>query len=180
MPRRESDSLPQLKLLTRSLISPVDQAAPADQDAGEADEAVVDVQASFPAHGEAAELVEQGEGLLDDVTQPAQAFHAGGLGLGDDWFGTAFAAGPPEGFAAVGLVSQQCGEAAPGPAWPAGDRWIAVEQVESTLDVGDVGAAGQYIDRGAVAVADQVMLGAGFAAVDRRRACSGTPFFASM
>jgi hypothetical protein len=36
---------------------PVDQSTPADQDAGEVDETVVDVQASFPPHGEAAELV---------------------------------------------------------------------------------------------------------------------------
>jgi hypothetical protein len=36
------------------------------------------------------------------------------------------------------------------------------------------------MDRGAVAVADQVVLTAGLTAVDRRRACTGTPFFASM
>ncbi len=32
---------------------------------------------TFPAEGEAAELMQQGEGLLDDVAQLAQAFDAG-------------------------------------------------------------------------------------------------------
>jgi hypothetical protein len=61
-----------------------------------------------------------------------------------------------------------------------GDRWVAVEQVEGSADVGDVRATGQHVDRDAVAVADQVVLAAGLAAVDRRRTCSGTPFLASM
>jgi hypothetical protein len=42
----------------------------------------VDVESAFPAHGESAELVEQGEGLFDDVAQLAQALDAGGPGLG--------------------------------------------------------------------------------------------------
>jgi hypothetical protein len=33
----------------------------------------VDIEAAFPAHGKAAELVQQGEGLLDDIAQLAQA-----------------------------------------------------------------------------------------------------------
>jgi hypothetical protein len=112
-----SDAL--LKLLTRSLFGPVDQSPPADQDAGEAHEAVVDVQASFPTHGEPAELVQQGEGLFDDVAQLAQALDSGSLGLRDDRFRAAFAAGSSEGSAAVGLVGQQRREAAPPPRRPA-------------------------------------------------------------
>jgi hypothetical protein len=95
-----------LKLLTRSLGGPVDQAAPADQDAGEADEAVVDVQASFPAHGESSELVQQGEGLFDDVAQLAKTLDSGGLASRDDWFRTTVTAGPPEGVAVVALMSR--------------------------------------------------------------------------
>jgi hypothetical protein len=41
----------------------------------------VDVEVSFPARGQAAELVQQGEGLLDDVAQLAETFDAGGLAL---------------------------------------------------------------------------------------------------
>jgi hypothetical protein len=67
----------------------------------------VDVESAFPAHGESAELVEQGEGLFDDVPQLAQALDTGGLGLGDQRFGAAFAAGLTERGAAVGLMSMQ-------------------------------------------------------------------------
>lgn len=41
----------------------------------------MDVEAAFPSDGEPAEPVEQGEGLLDDVAQLAQALHLGGPGL---------------------------------------------------------------------------------------------------
>lgn len=140
----------------------------------------MNVEAAFPAHGDPPELMEQGEGLFDDVAQLAQALDVGRLGLGDDRFGTAFAAGLAEGLAAVALVGQQDVEAAPGAAGTSGDRWVAVEKIESTADVWDVRAAGQDVDRGAVAVADQVVLGAWFTAVDRRRPGSGAPFFASM
>ena len=64
----------------------------------------MDVEAAFPAHGEPAELVEQGESLFDDVSQLAQALDPGGLGLGDDRLGAALAAGLTERRAAVGLI----------------------------------------------------------------------------
>lgn len=140
----------------------------------------MDVQASFPAHREQTELMQEGEGLFYDVPQLAQTLDPGGLGSRDDRFGAAFLARAAERGAAVGLVSQQCGEPAPRSAGPAGDGWVAVEQVEGAADVGDVGARGEYVDRGAVPVADQVVFAAGLAPVDRRRTCSGTPFFASM
>jgi len=59
-----------------------------------ADEAVVDVESAFPAHDEPAELVQQGkgEGLFDDVAQPAEPLHASSFWLGDDRLGAAFAA----------------------------------------------------------------------------------------
>ncbi len=169
-----------LKLLTRSLLGLVDQSTPADQGAGEADKTVVDVEASFPTDSQPAELMQQGEGLLHDVAQLAQAFDTAGPGLRDNRFGAAVAARLPERFAAVSLVGQQRVEAASWPALASGDRWVAVEQVEGSADVGDVRATGQHVDRDAVAVADQVVLAAGLAAVDRRRTCSGTPFLASM
>jgi hypothetical protein len=81
---------------------------------GEADETVMDVEPAFPAHRDAAELVQQREGLPDDIAQLAQALHVGRLRLGDDRLGTTLAAGLAERFTAVALVGQQDVEAAPG------------------------------------------------------------------
>ncbi|TXS31931.1 hypothetical protein EAO74_08150 [Streptomyces sp. gb1(2016)] len=49
------------------------EAPEADQAAGEGDEGVVEFGAVFPTHGEPLELVRQGEGLLDDVAELADA-----------------------------------------------------------------------------------------------------------
>ena len=65
----------------------------------------MEVEVAFPAHGEAAELVQQGEGLFHDVAQLAQALDAGGLAFRDDGFGAAVAAGAPERFDVVALMS---------------------------------------------------------------------------
>src|SRR5262249_9172224 len=126
---------------TRSRVGPFDQAAPADYGAGEADEAVVDIESAFPAHGEAAELTQRGEGLFDDVAQFAAAFDARGFGYRDDGLGAAIRAGLLEGVAAVSLVGQPHGEAAPGPPQPVRDRWVAVKQVDRAADAGHVRAA---------------------------------------
>jgi hypothetical protein len=82
------------KTSTRSLVGSFDQAAPADNGEGEANEAVVDVEAAFPAHGEAAELVQQGEGLFDDAAQFAEAFDAT-VWVSDDRLGAAGLGGTP-------------------------------------------------------------------------------------
>ena len=87
----------------------------------------MDVESAFPSDGEAAELVEQGEGLFDDVSEFAEALDPGGVGFGDDRFGAALAAGLAKRRTAVGLIGQQGGEAAPGTAWPARDGRVAVE-----------------------------------------------------
>lgn len=42
------------------------------------DEGVVEFEASFPSDGEALELVEEGEDLLDDVAEFAQALDVRG------------------------------------------------------------------------------------------------------
>jgi len=44
----------------------------------------VGVETPFPADGESFELVEQGEGLLDDVAELAQAVDVGVAASGDD------------------------------------------------------------------------------------------------
>ncbi len=140
----------------------------------------MDVQAAFPPDGQAAELAQQAEGLLDDVAQPAEAFDVFAAAARDDWLGLALTAGFAEGPAVVAFVGQQDREPAPGSAGPAGDGWYGVEQVDGLADVGHVRAGGQHLERGAVTVADQVVLAPRLATVDRRRTCAGTPFFASM
>jgi hypothetical protein len=44
---------------------------------------VVEFEATFPAHGHALELVEQGEGPLDDTAESAHALAVGGALAGD-------------------------------------------------------------------------------------------------
>ena len=60
------------------------EASPADEAASQRDEGVVEFGSAFPADGEALELVEQGEGLLDDVAEFAQALDVRGAFAGDD------------------------------------------------------------------------------------------------
>ncbi len=80
------------------------------------------VEAAFPADSEAAELVQQGDGLLDEVAQLAQALDALAPPGGDDRCGAASAAGRADGAAVVSLVGQQYVEAAAGPPPTPGDR----------------------------------------------------------
>ena len=72
--------------------------------------------AAFPAHGDPVELVQQGEGLFDDVAQFPQALDGGCLRLGDDRLGAALAAGLAEGLAAVSLVASSTAKRRRG--WP--------------------------------------------------------------
>ncbi|MBQ0862273.1 hypothetical protein [Streptomyces sp. RK75] len=51
------------------------EASSADEAAGQRDEGIVGFGSVFPTDGNAFELVEQGEGLLDDVAELAQALH---------------------------------------------------------------------------------------------------------
>jgi hypothetical protein len=60
------------------------EASPADEAAGEGGKGIVEFGAAFPADGEAFELVEEGEGLLDDVAELAQALDVWGALAGDD------------------------------------------------------------------------------------------------
>ena len=101
-----------LKLLSRSLSGPVDQSAPADQGAGEADEAVVDVEAAFLTDDQTAEPVEQAEGLLDDVAQPSEAFDVLAAAARDDRLGPALSTCFAEGLTVIASVGEQRGSGA--------------------------------------------------------------------
>jgi hypothetical protein len=141
--------------------------APADEAACQRDEGVVEFEASFPAHGEAFELVEQGEGLLHDVAELAQALDVRGAPAGDhrhDASASKLAAHSPR---VVRLVAQDRFGAPPRVSRPSGHRLDAVNQGEGLGDVVDVRCGGDDVQWGAASVADQVVFAARLAPVDR-------------
>ncbi|GAA3034061.1 hypothetical protein GCM10020229_51870 [Kitasatospora albolonga] len=97
---------------------------------------IVEVEASFPAGGEALELMEQGERLLDDVAELVEAADVGLTSAGDDGQDPTpgqLAADVP---AVVTLVAQSRLGPLARPARSAGDRWDSVDQGEGLGDVG--------------------------------------------
>ena len=138
----------------------------------------MEFEASFPADGEAFELVEQGEGLLDDVAEFAQALDVRGALAGDDRQDPALAQLLAVGVGIVALVAEQRIGAAAWPAGTPGHGRDAVDQGEGLGDVVDVRCGRDDFERSAAAVADQVVFAARLAPVDRRRTGVGTPFFA--
>jgi len=138
----------------------------------------VQVEASFPADGQAFELVEQGEGLLHDVAELAQALDVRAALAGDDRQDPALAQLPAVGVAVVALVAQQSIGACARTPHAAGHWRNAVDQGQRLSDVVDVGRSGDDCEGGAVPVADQMVFATGLAPVDRRRASRLAPFFA--
>lgn len=127
----------------------------------------MEFKASFPSHGEAFELVEQGEGLLDDVAELAQALDVRGALAGDDRQDPAAPQFPAYGLRVVRLVAQDGLGAPSRSAGAAGDGRDAVDQIDGLGDVVDVRRGGDDFERGAASVADQVVLAARFPPVDR-------------
>ena len=138
----------------------------------------MEVESSFPADREALELVEQGEGLLDDVTELAQTLDVRAGLAGDDRQDPALAQLPAVGVAVVALVAEQGVGAFAGTARSAGDRWDAVDQGQGLGYIVDVGGSGDDVERSAVPITDQMMFAAVLGPVDRRRAGRLAPFFA--
>lgn len=136
--------------------------------------------AAFPADGESFELVEQGEGLLDDVAELAHALDVRCALAGDDGQDPAFAQFIAVGVGVVALVPEQCLGTSAGAAGAARHWWDAVDQGEGLGDVVDVRRSRDDFERGAVSVADQVVFAACLPPVDRRRTGVGSPFFARM
>lgn len=134
--------------------------------------------AAFPADSEAFELVEQGEGLLDDVAELAQALDVRGTSAGNDRQDPAFSQLTAVGVGVVALVAEQGFGPSAGSAGTACNGRDAVDQGERLGDIVDVGRRGDDFERGAVSVADQMVLAARLPPVDRRRAGVGAPFFA--
>lgn len=123
-------------------------------------------------------MVEQGEGLLDDVTELAHALDVRGALAGDDRQDPPLAELFAVRIGVVALVSEQGFWTPARTAGAAGDRWDAVDQGEGLGDIVDVRRGRDDLERSAASVADQMVFAARLASVDRRRTGVGTPFFA--
>ena len=138
------------------------------------------VEASLPADGQALEVMQERESLLDDVAELAEVLDVRRTLAGDHRQDATSAQLAPVGVAVVALVTQKCVRSS---AWTArlpGDGRNAVDQGEGLGDVVDIGSSGDDLERGALPVADQVVFTARLPAVDRGRAGGLAPFFARM
>jgi hypothetical protein len=88
----------------------------------------VEFGASFPSHGETLEVVEQGEGLLDNVAEFAQALDVRGALAGDHRQDPALAEFVAVGVGVVALVSEQGLGTSARTAGAAGDGRDAVDR----------------------------------------------------
>ncbi|MEV5487874.1 hypothetical protein AB0L47_07675 [Streptomyces bobili] len=89
---------------------------------------------AFPADGAAFDVVEEGEGLLNDVAELAQALAVRGALAGDDGQDLSFVQLAAVGVAVVALVAEEGFGPSVRSSGAAGDRRNAVDQVEG-LDV---------------------------------------------
>lgn len=136
------------------------------------------IGAAFVAGGEAAEVVEPGEGAFDDVAGCPEAGSVRESASRDAVFD---AARGEEAAVLVVVVAAVSVESRGLVAWtadPASHVRDAIQQRDELSDVVAVGGRGRVRQGCAVRVDDQVVLRARFAAVDWARARRGAPFFA--
>lgn len=134
------------------------------------------VEASFPADGQALEVVQEREGLLDDVAELAHVLDVGGAPLRDVTGRIRrLRSSRRLGCRRSPVAEQGIGPTA-GSAGLARHRRDVVDQGQGLRDVVDVGRCDDDLERGALAVADQMVLTARLPAVDRRRAGGLAPF----
>lgn len=140
----------------------------------------MDVVADLPADAQAAEPVQQGDGLLHDPASGAESRAVRDTASGDDGCD---APDPQLTAVLVEVVAAICEDPVgplPGPAADALDGWDLVDQGQQLGDVVAV-AAGQGRGEGdAARVGDDVVFRAWLAAVDRARTGFGPPLSARM
>jgi hypothetical protein len=138
----------------------------------------VHVRPPLEAHQQAAELVQPGEAALDRPAHAPQARAVGRLAAGDLGPDAALAKLAAMGVVVIAAVGHQDAGPAAGPPDPAGDGRHGIHQRDQLGDVVAVAAGQADRERDARGVDEEVVLGAGPAAVDRARARLGAPFFA--
>lgn len=131
-----------------------------DQAARELEKAFVDVGSAFSAGAESSEIVEPGEGTLDHPSIGVQAAAVGCAGAGDDGNDLASPSLVAVDVVVVTAVGEDQLRLAARPPGPASDWWDGIEQGHELGDVVAVAAGEDDRERGAVAVGDQVVLGA--------------------
>lgn len=138
----------------------------------------MDVGAALVADEQTLEVVQPREGALDD---PAQASESGAVRLpapGDHGCDPASSQLDQVVLVVIGAVGEH---ALGSTAWPSGQpahRGDAVEQRDQLQDVVAVAGAQPPGERKAIAVDEEMVLGARTPAIDRARARFGAPFFA--
>lgn len=126
----------------------------------------MEIGASLVADAEPFELVQPGEGSLDDPAHLAESGAVGDAASGDQGFDAPL----PQQAAVLVEVVAPVGIQAPGlaagtsPESP--DRWDGVQKRQELGDVVPVAAGQGDGERGSAAVDNQVVLGAGAGAVD--------------
>lgn len=142
-----------------------------------AEEDFVDVGSSFPADGEALEAVQPGETALDDPPVGAQSGILARAAPGNGGHGPACADAVSVDVVVVvvSTVGEERVRLASGASHTSPHGWDRVEQGQQLGDIVAVAAGEDDRERSAVAVGDQVVLGAGPAPVARRRARRDPP-----
>jgi len=138
----------------------------------------VDVAAAFVADEQSLEVVQPGEGALDDPAVASEAGAVLGLPACDHGLDAALADETPVLVVVVAAVGEDAVGTPPWPAATATDRRHRVEQRDQLGDVVAVAARDREGERDPGRVDEEMLLRAGAASVDRARARFGAPFFA--
>ena len=144
--------------------------AEADEGAAEVEEGLMEVVAALIAPGEAAEVVQPGDGAFHHPAVATEAVGALDAFAGDAGDDVAAAQGVAAVGVVVALVRVQLGGACSPPPVGLLDGRDRVDQCGEDGVVGAVGAREAAGEREALAVDDEVVLRAGFGAVGRVRA----------
>jgi hypothetical protein len=151
---------------------------PADEAAGEGEEAFVDVVASVCADEEAAAVVKPREGALDDPALASKAGAVAALAAGDHRFDPALPDEAAVLVVVVAAVGEQRFGPSPRPADSSADGRHAVEQLDQLGDVVAVAAGQRPGKRDAAAVYEEMMFAPSPAAINGTGTRFRAPFFA--
>jgi hypothetical protein len=149
------------------LVSQRRQVAIADQRTGQLEQTEVDVAAALVAGAQPLEGVQPGEAALDDPAVAAQARAVRDAAAGNPRGDTAGAQLAAVDVVIVAAVGEQLPRTAARPATAAADRWDGLDQWDQLGDVVAVAAGERDREQDAAGVADQMVLGARTAAVNR-------------